>query len=82
MLRADMHKEIPDHQRNPCPPHMSTGWGIAGEGVPNINFTHAWLAKNGATNVFAAKYASFLAQLEGELETVAEQPLAEKASLA
>jgi hypothetical protein len=36
--------------------------------VPNKNFTHAWLAKNGASDVFAAKYANFLAQLDAEYE--------------
>jgi hypothetical protein len=40
----------------------------AGEGVPNKNFTHAWLAKNGATDAFAAKYAKFLAELDAEVE--------------
>lgn len=54
--------------------------GAAGEGVPNKNFTHAWLAKNGATDAFAAKYASFSAELEGMPVSEAEEPSAEKAA--
>lgn len=55
---------------------------IPGEGVPNKNFTHAWLAKNGAADAFAAKYASFLAELDKEFESKFEQPPVKKTAMA